>query len=56
MSKESVEIGMIVEWLGSPYTVVSKNSKGVLLRDNFSLRTLLNSEVPYEEVRLVVSV
>jgi hypothetical protein len=55
MSAETTEVGMIVEWLGSPYTIVSKNKKGVLLKQNFSIGIVLNSEVPYEEVSLVRS-
>ncbi len=55
MSKEDAVVGMIVSWVGSPYTIIGKNSKGVILRQNFSIGITLDSEVPYDEIRLVES-
>ncbi len=52
MSRESTEIGMTVYWLGSRYTIVSKNSEGVLLKQNFSIGITLRSEIPYTDISL----
>ena len=49
------EIGMEVIWIDSPYTIIEMRKSGALLRQNFSIGTVLTSTVPYYELTLVES-
>ena len=49
------EVGMIVKWIDSPYTIIEMRKSGALLRQNFSIGTVLTSTVPYYELTLIVS-
>lgn len=49
----NIVVGDIVEWLGSKYTVISINKKGVILKQNFSIGTVLNKPVPIEVVKVI---
>ena len=46
-----IEVGSVVTWLGSPYTVVRLEKNGALLRQNFSIGVVLNSPVPLDQLK-----
>lgn len=47
------EVGMTVIWLGSSYTIIEMKKNGAVLKQNFSIGTVLTSTVPYIELTLV---
>lgn len=48
------EQGDKVMWLGSTFTIIEMRNEGALLKQNFSIGTLLTSVVPYYELTLVI--
>ena len=49
------KIGDKVEWLGNGYTIVGITNKGVILKQNFSIGTILTSPIPIEQISLIKS-
>ncbi len=47
------KIGDKVIWLGNPYTILEINNKGVILKQNFSIGTVLTSPIPTEQLDLI---
>ena len=48
-----IKVGDIVDWLGSTYTVVEIIGDGVILKQNFSIGTILNEGVPLTDLILI---
>jgi hypothetical protein len=49
------KIGDKVEWLGNGYTIIGITNKGVILKQNFSIGTILSSPIPIEQISLIKS-
>ena len=47
------KIGDKVRWLGNPYIVLEITNKGVILKQNFSIGTVLTSPIPTEQLDLI---
>ncbi len=48
-----IKIGDRVKWLGNRYTILKITSKGVVLKQNFSIFSTLKGLVPIEELSLI---
>lgn len=46
------KIGDKVIWLGNPYTILEINNKGVILKQDFSIGTVLTSPIPKEQLSI----
>ena len=45
------KIGDKVKWLDNSYTIVNVTSRGVILKQNFSIGTILTSPIKIEEIK-----
>ena len=52
MLNSNLKVGMIIGWIDSPYIIISINTKGVLLKQKFSIGSTLSSVVPFTELFL----
>ena len=50
MVNNEIKIGDIVDWLGSSYTVVDIKGDGLILKQNFSIKTVLIKPVKIDYV------
>ena len=51
--KSTIKVGDTVRWMDSPYTVEKVVGNKVLLKQNFSIGTTLNSMINIDEVKKV---
>ena len=47
------EVGDKVKWLDNPYTIIEITNKGAILKQNFSIGTILNGPVPMDQLKLI---
>ena len=47
------KIGDKVKWLDNSYTIVDVTSRGVILKQNFSIGTVLNNPIKIEEIEKI---
>ena len=47
------KIGDKVRWLGNPYIVIGVTKSGLLLKQDFSIGTVLTQPIKVEEISLV---
>jgi len=47
------KIGDRVKWLGNPYIVVGVSKSGLLLKQDFSIGTVLNNPIKIEEIEKI---
>ena len=50
---KSIQVGDVVLWWKSPYTVIKIINKEALLKQNFSIGTTLIGTVPLKELKLL---
>tara|TARA_R110000751_G_scaffold31938_5_gene80788 strand:- start:2722 stop:2886 length:165 start_codon:yes stop_codon:yes gene_type:complete len=48
----NIQIGSTVIWATNSYIVVDITKKGLILKQNFSIGTILKGEIPVDEVSL----
>jgi hypothetical protein len=49
----NVKIGDKVKWLGNQYTIVEIKKSGVILKQNFSIGTILNKPIDLKEIEKI---
>jgi len=49
---ENITVGSEVVWLGSNYTVIELQKNGAILKQNFSVGTVLINPIPVKELLL----
>ena len=47
------KIGDKVKWLDNSYTIVNVTSRGVILKQNFSIGTVLTNPIKIEEIEKI---
>lgn len=52
---DNIKVGDEVLWLDSTYIVLKIEGKSLILKQNFSIGTILKGKVPIEEVVLKIS-
>jgi hypothetical protein len=50
---EEFKIGDKVKWLDNSYTIVDVTSRGVILKQDFSIGTVLNNPIKIEEIEKI---
>lgn len=50
---KKLKIGDIVKWCKSPYKIIGIEKNGAMLKQNFSISTVLISAVPLNELSLL---
>jgi len=50
---DEFKIGDKVKWLDNSYTIVDVTSRGVILKQNFSIGTVLNNPIKIEEIEKI---
>lgn len=47
------KIGDKVSWLGNPYTIIEVTNKGAILKQNFSIGTILKKPIEFNDIELI---
>ena len=51
--KDKITVGCMVKWVDSTYIVLEIKGDGAILKQNFSIGTVLISPVPLKDLRLL---